>query len=323
MKDALYTLGAQFVALKNPAWLNGSLRNHVKLNNLYFFLTNPKERSKNTRALINEIDEFTFDTVLCVENTNFSKWFFDYLRQKNPHVKIIMFLWDLVNMHHPRYSDFWPKFDKVYIFDRDDAQKYGFKYYPDFCIGDKLESEQNEYDMAFIGSMRNNTTKNRAFILHRIQQFCEQHGLKPYFRLKYDERDKNRTNPIKKMFRMVTEKKYRELIAQYSPNGFLYCDVISLEEVDRIFNQSRVLLDLGYPNRQGMTINCLTALAKGKKLITTNKRIIEEPFYDPANIYVIDENDPQLDIAFFNSPMKPVDLSFLRIDNWLQHILNS
>jgi len=70
-----------------------------------------------------------------------------------------------------------------------------------------------------------------------------------------------------------------------------------------------------------MTINCITALATGKKLITTNKRIAEEPFYHPNNIYIIDAEKPVLDIEFFHSEIENIDLSHLRLDNWLLHIL--
>ena len=321
MKSTLLEMGAKEVVQKTLS-LKGNLRRPINLRNLLFVLKNPRESSKKTKELVAEIDGYTFDTVLCVENTYFSKWFFDYLRRKNPNVRIIMFLWDIVNKHHPRYKDFWPKFDKVYIFDRDEAKKYGFEYYPDFYIGEWKEPEPCKYDIAFIGSMRHDTTMDRASTLYELQQFCKQNGLNPYFRLKYTEYEHKRVNFMKRLYRKVSDDKYWTIVNKYLPYGYLYNDTISLEEVNKIYDQSRALLDLGYPGRQGMTINCITALAKGKKLITTNKRIIEEPFYDPANIFVLDENNPQLDIEFFKTPTNPINMEYLRIDNWLRHILN-
>lgn len=322
LEKSLKSLGAKEVVLKTPYPLKGSFRNHIKLKTLFSFLKNPQERTRATKELIKEIDDLTFDTVLCVENTNFSLCFLDYLRRKNPDVSITMFLWDTVDKHHPRYNDYWSRFDKVYIFDRDEANKYGFEYYPDFYIGEKNEPVEPQYDIAFIGSMRRGTTMQRAFTLHKIQQFCNEHGLRQYFRLKCKEYKNPKVNFIKTAYRKVCNKKYWDTVAKYIPYSFIYKDTISLEEVDRIYSQSMVLLDLAYPGRQGMTINCITAIAKGKKLITTNKRIKEEPFYDPANIFIIDENNPKLDIEFFKSPVKPINLEYLRVDNWLKHILN-
>ena len=70
-----------------------------------------------------------------------------------------------------------------------------------------------------------------------------------------------------------------------------------------------------------MTINCITALATGKKLITTNVRIKEEAFYNPNNIFIISEENPVLDIHFFESEVGKMDMTHLRMDNWLLHIL--
>ena len=82
-----------------------------------------------------------------------------------------------------------------------------------------------------------------------------------------------------------------------------------------------MLLDINHAHRQGMTINCITALATGKKLITTNQRIKDESFYTPNNIYLLDEENPVLDMAFFDSEVEKMDLTHLRLDNWLLHIL--
>lgn len=95
-----------------------------------------------------------------------------------------------------------------------------------------------------------------------------------------------------------------------------------MNKCNRIQASARVLLDLNHKGRQGMTINCITALAHGQKLITTNKRIMDEPFYNPDMIYIMDENNPHLEVSFWNRPNKPIDLSYLRIDNWLLHITN-
>ena len=85
---------------------------------------------------------------------------------------------------------------------------------------------------------------------------------------------------------------------------------------------TRIVLDLSHRNRQGMTINAIAAIANGKKLITTNKRIKEEPFYDPSAIYIIDEENPFFDMSFVKQPYTPQDFSFLRMDNWLKHVIN-
>ena len=85
---------------------------------------------------------------------------------------------------------------------------------------------------------------------------------------------------------------------------------------------TKAVIDISHHNRQGLTINAITALADGRTLITTNQRIKEESFYDPQMICVIDEKAPVIDAAFLRSPYRPVDISFLRMDHWLKHIVN-
>ena len=169
--------------------------------------------------------------------------------------------------------------------------------------------------------MNNSSTFFRAELLDKINSFCVVNNLNTYFHLKYDKPIKS-TNPIKEFINKFIDYRYRKAINKYNHKGFLKEDSISLNEVDNIFNSSKVVLDLNHRNRQGMTINCITALAKNKKLITTNNRIIEEEFYNPNNILVIDENKPVLNIDFFKNEVTPIDIEHLRLDNWLKLILN-
>ena len=114
---------------------------------------------------------------------------------------------------------------------------------------------------------------------------------------------------------------YLKTVARYAHYGFLQEKKMPLSQVNLIQSSARVLLDINHAHRQGMTINCITALATGKKLITTNQRIKEESFYNPNNIYILDEEKPVLDMAFFDSEAEKMDLTHLRLDNWLLHIL--
>lgn len=321
MRDVLLSLGAKEVVLKNLVTVKG-LRGKLSLRGVYHYLRNPHERDINTKNLIEEIGDRKINTLLCVENLQFSKWLLDYLREKNPDVKLVMFFWDKVEKHHKGFDDYFPKFDKIYSFDRDDAKDYGFEYYPDFYFGVIQPSEECTYDIAFVGRIRNDETLQRAFLIRQVQAFCDEYKLKPYLRIRPLDKTVGKKNPIKKILQERREKKYWNVVKEYEKYGFIYYDDIPLDEVDDIYNHSKVILDTAYPGRQGMTLNAIVALAKGKKLITCNKRIKEEPFYDPDMIYILDEDNPHFDMEFFNRPNKKVDMSYLRMDNWLKHLIN-
>ena len=321
MRDMLLKLGAKEVVMKLPEGCKGSFRDTFTLTKPLRYLQNPNERAEKTRQLISEIDGYTFDIMLCITFMHFSKFFLDYLRKKNPNVKLFLFLWDKMSYNQPHYQDYLPKFDYVYSFDRDEAKQYGLRYYPDFYIDDGITDVELRYDIAFVGKALKNTM-NRVTILYYVNNFCKEHGLKPFLYLKEFGYEKPTNLFIKKKWREFRDRKEWAIIEKYRPYGFLHKERIPYEQVDKIYQESKSLLDINHPNRQGMTINAITALAKGKKLITTNKRIKEEPFYDPDTIYILDDENPKLDIDFFKRPAKKVNMEHLRMDNWLKHILN-
>lgn len=322
LKNNLIKLGAKEVVLKNPLPIKTSFRNHMSLTKPIRHLLNPNEGVHKTKQLISEIDGYNFDVFLSVETLHFNKFFFDYLRSKNPNIKMFFFFWDTIVTHFPRYFDYFPKFDKVYTFDRDDAKRYGLEYYPDFYIEKADKQDTIIYDVSFVGKMIN-TNISRGRMIEYINNFCKEHGLKSYLYLKHtDYVRRDRPPRLIQMYRKFKFRKYIKEVNRMTKLNLIHPEGIPLEKFDQVFNQSRAIVDLAYTNRQGMTINCITALAKGKKLITANKRIVDEPFYDPANIFVIDEDNPQLDLDFFKTPTRPVDMSYLRMDNWLRHIIN-
>lgn len=318
IRDALLREGAKEVILKLIGRCKGSFRDTFSMLTPFRYLRNPHDRRNKTRQLIAEIDSYTFDVLLCINRMTYSKSFLDYLRNKNKEVKLFLFLWDTLKYSHPRYQDYFPKFDRVYSFDRDDAEKYGLRYYPDFYIDNGLSDVEPRYDIAYFGNMAWDTV-NRMKILRYVQDFCDEQGLKHYlYLLEYR---------IKAPFIIKKAKEFRDRKAfaemeKCRPYGFLHKEGVPYEQVDKIYQESRVLIDMNHPNRQGLTMNALTALGKGKKLITTNKRIKEEPFYDPDAIYILDDENPKLDIDFFKRPAKRVNVEHLRVDNWVKHILN-
>lgn len=324
LRDTLLQLGAKEVILINLPGIEASFRNEINLRIVVKKLVNPKlyrDREKKTDELIRQIDKYTFDIFLCIEYMSFSKRFFSYLKKKNPNVKTFLFLWDTFAVQQPRYKDFLPYFDYAYSFDKDDAIKYGMMYYPDFYVSNGTGNEDIEYDIAFVGVFHYlPLSKDRARLLYHVHKFCEQYKLKSYLYLLAKKREC--AGKIRNLYWKLLDYREEKECGKYSQYGYIHYEKLPLEEVDRVYNASRVILDLNFKNRQGMTINVLTALAKGKKLITTNKKIREESFYDPDTIYIFDDENPVLDIDFFKRSGKRYNMECYRLDNWLKHILN-
>ncbi len=320
IREELLRMGAKEVYLKDVRYFSSSFRewDAFRIKN---FIIHPFERRKWTDDFIEEIKEKCFDVFLCIENTCFSKYFMRFLRQNNPNIKTVLFLWDTYKTQYGGFKDYRFLFDKVYTFDRGDAEKYNIEYFPDFYIPVKTETSQI-YDLSFVGSTNAVATIHRLDLMDYVFKFCESHGLKSFLYLRAYRPQVRTHNPFKRLKMEVLPSRYAELLDKYKEQPWLHFEALPLNECNTKQSQARVLLDLNHRNRQGMTINCITALARGQKLITTNKSIRNEPFYNSDMIYILDEDNPHLQIDFWNKPFSYIDLTSQRIDNWLSKILN-
>lgn len=324
IRDELLRIGAKSVSLKNSQYFYGSPLDCETLHDwLHFpqnYLRHPIARSRWTRKFADETKDRHFDVLLVIENTSFKKWFISYLKKKNPEIKAILFLWDTFATQQKHHRSYLPLFDKVYTFDRDDAKKYNLKYFPDWYINSKT-SVANVYDVCFIGTANSSATIHRIALTHKLKNICDNQKLSSFFYVKYHNFTSR--NPMKKIHRKLFPKRYERLIKKYIGEGFLHDESLSLDKVNAVLMSSRIIVDINHRNRQGMTLNVIMALAYGKKLITTNKRIKEEAFYNENNICIIDEENPLIPGQFWHSPPHKIDFSYLRLDNWLRHIINS
>jgi hypothetical protein len=90
-----------------------------------------------------------------------------------------------------------------------------------------------------------------------------------------------------------------------------------------------VVIDIVQRGQSGLTMRAIEALAAGKKIITNNKNIINEPFYNNKNIMIIDDtvNINNVDVeCFINQDMINIDYTILEkynLVNVFQSILKS
>ena len=97
----------------------------------------------------------------------------------------------------------------------------------------------------------------------------------------------------------------------------------SIQETSELIQKSKILLEIQNPKQIGLSFRVFEALGHRKKLITTNKDIINYDFYHPQNILVLDENKIEIPEDFVSSPYLEINkaiLSKYKIANWVKHI---
>ncbi|HXE42792.1 MAG TPA: hypothetical protein VN516_07185, partial [Candidatus Baltobacteraceae bacterium] len=98
------------------------------------------------------------------------------------------------------------------------------------------------------------------------------------------------------------------------------------EEWRQIASSTVAMLDIHHPRQSGCSHRAIECLALGMKLVTTNDRIREYPFYDERLVHVIDRENPRLDAAFLKARANiqaPQAIMQLEISRWLETIFSA
>lgn len=169
-------------------------------------------------------------------------------------------------------------YDKVFAFDKLDSKKYGFEYSRLVYDVDFHSDDMNfEYDIFYVGQ-----AKDRLAQLLSIFKKAKLEGLKCKF---YITGVKN-------------ENKYNHPDIIYNVN-------ISYGEVLKFISKSKAIVDAIQGESTGMTIKTSEAIMLGKKLITTNRNIMDEPYYKSQNIMIYNSDKNENIKEFIRKPLIP------------------
>lgn len=212
----------------------------------------------------------------------------------------ISILWDSI-AKIPSQKKYLNKFDTCYSFDKDDCEKYNLRFNPNFYFVEEQNSVSN-YDISYLATYDDRITDT----IHIIN----------YFNL----------NHIKNKARILTAKNIK--ISHNLPKNIeIIHNIIPFSESYKYYSDSKIILDIAHSNQKGLSFRPFEAIGMNKKLITTNKDIVNYDFYNPNNIFVID-NIKNIDIPtqFLASDYEELTKDIkekYHIKNWVKNILSS
>lgn len=194
-------------------------------------------------------------------------------------------------------------FDRVYSFENNDCSKYGFNKINNFIYTDiNIDIKPNTsapYNVFNISSMHKRKKSVSLF--------------SDYFNLKNIS------------FKIIL----------YSPNptdlfNDKSIDIIStpytITKMLTFLKKCNIVLDLQRPKQQGLSFRVFEALAYGKKLITLNKDIATYDFYNPENIFIVEDMDNiNIPDSFFKTEAVKLDKKILEkyhISEWVNSVFN-
>jgi len=101
--------------------------------------------------------------------------------------------------------------------------------------------------------------------------------------------------------------------------------IYGLKDVFNLITDSKILLDIQRPKQNGLSFRIMEAIALEKKIISTNKDLINYDFYNPNNIAIVDSNNIHIDDTFFKTPYQSTPKEIVQkyhISSWVNEVFN-
>lgn len=264
-------------------------------------------------GVLQRIVKIDYDYLFVVAPETMTHGFLAELKLKNKKIKTILYLWDSIK-NKKNVSYIIEHFDKVFTFDRFDLaanEKIAFLplFYSAAYSNKGNACNNNRYNLAFIGTAHS----GRFNIVNAISKSVRIEDTRNFLFF---------FSPSKLVF--LLKKLFTNEL-----NGLSIKDIsfkpMTPSDVCSILANSNIVIDIEHPGQNGLTMRTIEMLGMQKKLITTNKNVVDYDFYHPSNILVVDRNDPHIPADFIESSYQPVDETIRHrysISTWLNHIFS-
>jgi hypothetical protein len=246
-----------------------------------------------------------FDLVLVINGQTVSRNVLNKLKEKNHNAKFILYMWDSLK-NRSTVKDSLDLFDKKFSFEKDNSPLFSFR--PLF-FEPRVSSvnHKNTYLMSFIGTAHS----DRFAIIKKINTAFSSKVCFWYLFLQ-----------AKWVFYWYKISRVDFEDAKIHDFNFL---PMSGSDWHNVFMRSEIIVDIEHPMQKGLTSRTFEVLGVGKKLVTTNRDVVNYDFYKYGNIYVINRLDPEIPEEFIERKFNPYPsniLNFYSVDGWLGEVLH-
>ena len=248
--------------------------------------------------------------VLVIKGEGLSKRIALDIREKLSSASMGLYLWDGVE-NVRGVSKILLAFDSVASFDPVDAKNFGWVYRPLF--GRNISAANKNvgsslFDWCFIGTVHS----DRHRVIHRLRQ-------------RYGSSCKNFVFCYFQSPLMLLIRRLLDWTLWVAPKGTLSTKSMSAADVAQIVECTTAVLDVEHPRQRGFTMRTIETLLAGKKLVTTNKYILDSDLYHISRVCVINRNAPEISDEFLSQPYLPVPESlrhYYSCEGWAAELLS-
>lgn len=288
------------------AWVKATIRINKKI--IYSYI------KKYFNEIMRTIRSKKYDVVFLIsgQSLSFSEDMIGEIKKCQVNAKFLLYQWDS-QRNFPYIEHIQRFFDRCYSFDRQDVEENPrLKFLPLFYskiyeeMG-KKDIKDFKYDFCFIGTAHPKKYKFINMMSEQLKYGYPRQYIYFYF-----------PSPIVYFYRKIMNKEMRK--AKYSEFHYI---PLKGEKMNDIYLTSKCVLDSAQSGQMGLTIRVIEALGAKKKIITTNKDIVNYDFYCPENIYLYD-GKINLDNVFFKEEYKEIDRQIYEkysLRSWLKEVM--
>lgn len=230
-----------------------------------------------------------------VQDSIITRQFLEWLKKIHSDKQLFFSYGNMVGKAHHLMPSEIPCGIEVWTYDEFDSKKYNIKlckcggYFTAF-IGKKTEKK---YDVMYVGK-----DKGRAEYIMSLKKQFEDLGLTTKFLIMRSTR--------------ISKKKS------------FYSNEIPYEEIIKIVNESRAILNISLPDQKGATMRDFESIFNEVKLITTNENITSFDFYNEHNVWILNKKNMDGLPDFIEEPFEKVADNILKnysIDAYVGEII--
>ena len=209
-----------------------------------------------------------YDVVLFVQVHQMAQDMLLRFRRAFPVAKFILYNWDSIVQHDYRLH--LDAFDIVATFDPEDARRYDLLHLPLFCVRDFQRLERREQERRGVYFVGNIVNLARYEAIRNFRAYCSSEGIRLQAWLA--------CSPV------VQSRLVRSGVV---PRGVTVRSIPRRRFIEMI-ETSTAVFDFANHRQSGYTMRVVENLCAGKKIITNNDRIADEPFYSPDRIHIFE-----------------------------------
>ncbi len=250
------------------------------------------------------------DEVFIIKGEALTSTVVNQMRARFRRARFQIYLWDSLQ-NNPAALQLTPLMDRVFTFDFDDVTAHrDWRFISNFYSSNDvtLPAAPIHWNLTFIGTVHSDRLKVLAKISKNLVTSMR------FYRFAYFQ------TPLLYYFRKIFDPAFRH----FRPDEMGFKPLLG-DDRQKVLSSTVAVLDIHHPKQTGTSHRAIECLAMGLKLVTTNDRFREYPFYDERLVQIIDRNNPEIDPMFLRSRADvpvPAAIAACELKKWLATIFS-